>query len=363
MLQVREGADHAARSDDAGRAQQLGLHLVAAGLQLCGQLFQLQQFGGALGRALGGQLGSLGGFGRVELGNLRSVLGGDHGLVGLGADGGHGLTQAALFRRSVAGLGGGQLELQALLVQLLVGSQGGGAQQLGHGVAHGVDAVCQLFHGVQRLGKAGCLKGSDHHIGRIHGVEHAHEHKPGEGRDHIHKAGNDRVDDAHDHQRAHAPQQAELQADVAADVEGEVAVVPPAGVVDLIQQPAAHQFQSAGQDDAADVQQQDAALQRGEQEQHQNHAKTVDGAHRAVEKAAVHQLAGGGGGVDDLQTPADAGVDQEVRQDVVRRKTEYHGVRQKGKHKIPPTLSSSPSPSLLTQCHLSLRESCRAKRD
>ena len=47
MLQAGEGAQHAARANDAGGAQQLGLHFIAAGLQLLGQLFQLQQLGAA----------------------------------------------------------------------------------------------------------------------------------------------------------------------------------------------------------------------------------------------------------------------------------------------------------------------------
>ena len=36
--------------------------------------------------------------------------------------------------------------------------------------------------------------------------EHTHNDKAHKGRDHIHKTGDDRADDAHDHQRAHAPQ-------------------------------------------------------------------------------------------------------------------------------------------------------------
>ena len=46
------------------------------------------------------------------------------GLIGLGADGGQRFTQGTLFRGGFAGLGGSKLELQALLVQLLVGVQG-----------------------------------------------------------------------------------------------------------------------------------------------------------------------------------------------------------------------------------------------
>ena len=219
------------------------------------------------------------------------------------------------------GLSGSKLELQALLVQLLVGVQGGGAQQLGHGIADGMDTVGQLLHGIQRLGQTGGGKGRNDYVCRVDRIEHTHNDKAHKGRDHIHKTGDDRVDDAHDHQRAHAPQQAEFQTDVAADVEGKVAVVPPAGVIKLIQCPAAYQFQRTGQDDTADVQQQDAVLQRGQGEQHDDHAEAVNGAHRAVEKAAVHQLTGGGGGKDDLQTPAGAGINEEEGQHMIQRKS------------------------------------------
>ena len=44
--ELRVGTQHTARAHDAGGAQQLRLHFLAAGLQLCGQLFQLQQLGG-----------------------------------------------------------------------------------------------------------------------------------------------------------------------------------------------------------------------------------------------------------------------------------------------------------------------------
>ena len=141
------------------------------------------------------------------------------------------------------------------------------------------------------------------------------------------------MDGFHHHQRAHAPQQAELKADVAPDVEREVAVVPPTGVVNFFQCPAAHKFQRAGQDDAADVQRQNAVLQRREGKQHDDHAEAVDGAHRPVEKTAVHQLAGGCGSIDDLKAPPQTGVDEEKRKDMVQRKPAYHGIGQKGKQK------------------------------
>ena len=60
--ELRVGAQHTARAHDAGGAQQLCLHFLAAGLQLCCQLFQLQLLGGALGGALGSKAGGVGSF-------------------------------------------------------------------------------------------------------------------------------------------------------------------------------------------------------------------------------------------------------------------------------------------------------------
>ena len=223
--------------------------------------------------------------------------------------------------------------MQPSLVQLLVGVQGGGAQQLGHGIADGVDTVAQLLHGVQRISQCRGSNGGSHHVRRVHGVQKAHEDDPHKGRDQVYKVSHHRVHDTHDHQRAHAPQQAEFQTDIAPDVKGKIAVIPPAGVVELIQRPAAHQFQCTGQDDAAYIQQQDAVLQGRKGKQHDDHAKAVDGADRAVEEAPVHQLTGGGGGIDDLQTPAYTGVDQEIGQNMVQRKAAYHGIGKKAYHR------------------------------
>lgn len=148
------------------------------------------------------------------------------------------------------------------------------------------------------------------------------------------RSGDDRVDHLHHDEGAHAPQQRELKADIAADVEGIIAVVPPAGVVELVQRPAACQFQRTGQDDAADVEQQQAVLQGRQQEENDDHAEAVDGADRTVQEAAVDQLAGGDGGVNDLKAPADAGVDEEVREDLVERKPADHRIGKKGNHEI-----------------------------
>ena len=60
--EFRIGTQHTAGAHDAGRAQQLRLHLLAALLQLCRQLFQLQQFSSTLGSAFGSKTGGVGGF-------------------------------------------------------------------------------------------------------------------------------------------------------------------------------------------------------------------------------------------------------------------------------------------------------------
>ena len=148
--EFRIGTQHTAGAHDAGRAQQLRLHLLAALLQLCRQLFQLQQFSSTLGSAFGSKAGGVGSFGSVQAGVLAGAAGSFAGLSGLGADGSHGLTGRGALSGSIPRFGGGKLELQPSLVQLLVGVQGGGAQQLGHGVADGVDAVGHIFQGVQR---------------------------------------------------------------------------------------------------------------------------------------------------------------------------------------------------------------------
>ena len=94
-----------------------GAELLAANLKLLGQLFQTEQLGGALGCALGCQLDGVGRFLGVELGVLRGFLGGLHGFVGLGAHHVGGVT-GGQAGSAVAGLGSGQLELQAALVHL-----------------------------------------------------------------------------------------------------------------------------------------------------------------------------------------------------------------------------------------------------
>ena len=333
VAQLGVSAEHTALAKVLG-APGAGAHLLAAGLQFFGQLFQTEQLCRALCGALGGQLDGSGGLRGIEPGLLGGLAGSLHGLVGLGAQGGSGIP-GAQFGGIVPGLGSCQLELQAALVHLLVHVHGGGAQQLGHGIGHGVHTVGHLFQSIQLTGQVRGRKGGHHHVGGVAGVQDAHEDKAHHLGDHLHKARDHGVNGLHHHNGANAPQKGELQADISADVEGEVAVIPPPGVVELVERPAAHQLQYAGQDHAAEIEQQQVVCQRRKGEQHDNHAKAVDGADRAVQKAAVHQLAGGNGGIDDLQAPAQAGVDQEKRQDLIQRKAADHGVDKKG-HLTPP---------------------------
>ena len=67
-------------------------------------------------------------------------------------------------------------------------------------------------------------------------------------------------------------------------------------------------------------------LKRRQDKQDDDHAKAVDGADRAVEEAPVDDLACRGGGIHHLQAPAQAGVDEEIRQDLIQRKAADCGV-------------------------------------
>ena len=311
-----------------GAAAGVGLHDLRTGGQFFLELFQLQECGGLLGFALRGQLDGLGRFGGVEAGSPGDAACGLHGLVGAGAHGGSGLTGRQLVV-AVPGLGGGQLELQEALVHLLVHVQRGGAKDLGHGVADSMHTVGHLLESVQLPGEVGGGDGGSHHVSGIHRVEQTHQHKAHQRRKDVHQRGNGGMDDLDHHHGTHAPHQRELKADIAADVEGLVGVVPPAGAVELIQRPSAHQLQGTGQDDAAEIQQQQVIFQRCEEEEHQDHAEAVDGADRAVQEAPVHQLAGGGGGIYHLDAPAQTGVDEEKRKDMIKRETADRRIEKK----------------------------------
>ena len=174
MLQLGVGAEHTALAQQMGAAAGVGLHDLRTGGQLFLELFQLQECGGLLGFALRGQLDGLGRFGGVEAGSLGGAACGLHGLVGAGAHGGSGLTGRQLVV-AVPGLGGGQLELQAALVHLLVHVQCGGAKDLGHGVADSMHTVGHLLESVQFPGEVGGGDGGCHHVSGIHRVEQTHQ--------------------------------------------------------------------------------------------------------------------------------------------------------------------------------------------
>ena len=250
-----------------GTAAGAGLHDLRPCGQLVLELLQLQQRGGLLGFALCGQFDGLSGLGSVEAGGLGGAAGGLHRFVGAGTHGGSGLTGRQLVV-VVPGLGGGQLELQPALVHLLVHVHRGGAEDLGHGVADSVHTVGHLFEGVQLPGQIGGRNAGGDHVGGIHGVEQAHEDEAHQRRHDVHQRGDGGVDGLDHQEGTYAPQQRKLEADIAPDVEGPVAVIPPPGAVELIQHPAAHQLQRAGQEDAAEIQQEQAVLQRREEEEH-----------------------------------------------------------------------------------------------
>ena len=238
--------------------------------------------------------------------------------------------------RRLPGFGCGQLELKAALVHPLVGLQCGGAQRLGHVVAYGVQAVCYGFQSVQVLGQAGSSYSSGHGVGGVEQIAYHHHRQagwlPGQGD----QMGNGRVDQFDHHQHPHAPHQGVLQADIAPNVKGALGVVPPAGVVQLEQCPAAHQLHGAGHSAASEKQQQEVVLQRVQQPQHRHHAKAVNGADRSVQKAAVHQLAAGSGHIHHLAAPAQKGVQQKVGHCIVQG----HIAQDCGVEKIHPRASS-----------------------
>lgn len=97
MLQAGEGARHAARANDAKCQRQLGLHFIAAGLQLLGQLFQTQQLGGASIVPLAASCAALAASAVLSLAISERFAASRPGLFGLGTDGGQRFTQGALF--------------------------------------------------------------------------------------------------------------------------------------------------------------------------------------------------------------------------------------------------------------------------
>ena len=320
MAQPGEGFDHTAGPQEGGALElgpHLGLDLLRPGFQLGPQPFQPQQLGGLVHLAGRGQAGGLGGLGGIHPGGFPGPAGGLHGFGGLGP-GGPGGPLHLPAGQLVAELGPGQFQLQAAFIQLLVGVQGGGADEAGHGVADGVDAVGNLFQGVQLGGEADGGDGGDHQVSGIHQIADGQDHPAGSGRDGSHQHGHRRMHQLHHDHRANAPVKAELKADIAPQVEGLVGVIPPAGVVDLVQHPAPRQLDGAGEDHSPEKQQQIAVHQRGQEKQQRQHPEAVDGADRAVEKAPVYQLAGDKGGVNHLAAPAQKGINQKIKGDLIQ---------------------------------------------
>ena len=125
---------------------------------------------------------------------------------------------------------------------------------------------------------------------------------------------------------ANAPQNAELQADVAAQIEGLVAVIPPGGVKQRLEGPAAHQLNEGGQQHSPRKQNQQVVLQRQQQGEHRRHAAAVNGAERPVQKAPVHQFAGVQRGVGHLGAPAQKCIDKKQPEQLINwKKMQLHG--------------------------------------
>ena len=118
------------------------------------------------------------------------------------------------------------------------------------------------------------------------------------------------VDDLHHQQAGQPPGQGEAQADIAAQVERLVGVVPPALMEKLLQREANPQFQQGSEEHRAQKEQECVLHKRGEAEDHDDHAKAVDGTDRAVEKAAVDKFTGVQGEKADLQAPAEKGINK-----------------------------------------------------
>ena len=78
----------------------------------------------------------------------------------------------------------------------------------------------------------------------------------------------------------------------------------------LLQREANPQFQQGSEEHRAQKEQECVLHKRGEAEDHDDHAKAVDGTDRAVEKAAVDKFTGVQGEKADLQAPAEKGINK-----------------------------------------------------
>ena len=114
-------------------------------------------------------------------------------------------------------------------------------------------------------------------------------------------------------QAGQTPGNRKPETNIAVEVEGLVRVIPPALVKYFFQHKASGPFQSGGQDNGTQEQQQEVALQRLQKGQHDDHSKAVDRAPGAVEKSPVDKAARDQGGIADLGTPAQKGVDEKEK--------------------------------------------------
>ncbi|MPN29310.1 hypothetical protein SDC9_176762 [bioreactor metagenome] len=148
-----------------------------------------------------------------------------------------------------------------------------------------------------------CVHGH-HQIGNEN-QKHRHGHKFAQNAGHHgHQLCNGGVNHLDHHHDQQPPQQRKRQADIPAQVERFIAIIPPLGVKQLFQRIPGTQLQRAGQQCAAHKKQCQMVLYRPQHAQHDQHAKPVNRAHRAIQKTSVDQLAGIDGAEDHLTAPA-----------------------------------------------------------
>ena len=210
----------------------------------------------------------------------------------------------------------GKGQLQFLLVQNRVCGHGTGAQHGGQFVAGHTQAGTQLIDFPQVLVQADGGGGGNNDVHHKENEQNNVQNQHGLERHRVGAAGQQRVYDFDHQHAAQPPQKRELRADVAAQVELHVRVVPPADAVDFEQCPAAHQLNGGGQNHAdkedGNGAHAAAAWHRDQADAvHQpHHAEAVNWADRPAEEPAVDELVLFDGGVNDLDAPADAAVQE-----------------------------------------------------
>ena len=211
-------------------------------------------------------------------------------------------------------------------VQLFIRLQGSPAHLFGEPVA----ALAQRLGNAVQLAQVALQPGHHaqrgHQIHRKQGRHAAQQRQPDLVGDRQHQLHHHRVHHPHHDGCADAPQNAEFQADVAAQIEGLVAVIPPGGVKQRFEGPAAHQLNEGGQQHSPRKQNQQVVLQRQQQGEHRRHAAAVNGAERPVQEAAVHQFAGVQRGVGHFGAPAQKCIDKKQPEQLINgEKMQLHG--------------------------------------